>query len=206
MISILRAADRQRTDMDGITTWHCFSSGAHYDPANVSFGPVIACDEHQVAPGAGFDRHAHARVELVSWVLGGALCHEDASGRVQTTRPGQVQYQFAGAGIEHVERNASTTQPLHFVQLWLLTDVGTDTDDNEPAYEVTSPPRALQAGRFAVLRGAGEIDSSAAFVFVGAGRFSAAGHALRPGDSLRARSQVVPVTGAGELLVITVGA
>ena len=75
---IVRAADRFHVAHDGIETWHCFSAGAHYDPDNVAYGPMIGCDEHLVGPGAGFDWHPHRGVEIVSWVLSGVLRHQGA--------------------------------------------------------------------------------------------------------------------------------
>lgn len=199
MIRVHRAAERFRTDQPGITTWHSFSSGAHYDPDNVAFGPVVACDEHRLEPGAGFTRHRHARVELVSWVLDGTLRHEDGAGRNGDVPAGSAQYQLAGGGIEHVERNASESAPLHFVQLWLLTDAPA------PAYASGAPPQALRHGSFDVLRGSGEV-APAPFVhlYVAAGEFEVAGLAVTAGDSLRAASQVVTVTGSGQLLVVSV--
>ena len=200
MITVHRAAERFRTDQPGITTWHSFSSGAHYDPDNVAFGPIVACDEHVVAPRAGFARHRHARVELVSWVLGGTLRHEDDAGRAQDVEAGSAQYQLAGTGIEHVERNASTVEPLRFVQLWLLAD------EDAPAYAAGAPPLALRRGSVEVLRGPGEAVAPFVHLYVASGAFEAAGVALAPGDSLRAASQVVTVTGSGELLVVRVEA
>jgi hypothetical protein len=201
VITVHRAEDRFRTVQPGITTWHGFSSGAHYDPANLSFGAVVACDEHRLDPGAGFEPHAHTRVELVTWVLDGALRHTDAAGRERVVGPGQAQYQLAGTGIVHAERNASDSEALHFVQLWLLTD------EDVPDYDLTRPPVNLSTGSFDVRRRCqGEVLAAGPHVhlYVARGRFEAAGHELRPGDSLRAASQVVPVTGAGELLVIRV--
>ncbi len=195
MISVLRAADRFRTELDGIATRHCFSSGAHYDPENVACGPVIACDEHVVEPGAGFERHRHTGVELISWVLAGELRHESAT-RARTIGPGLVQHQLAGAPLEHAERNASDTRPLRFVQLWLLAD------SDGHAYDVGPPPTPLLAGQFDVRTGAGVVE--AGFLFVARGTFTVAGHELHEGDSLRADRQVLPVTGAGELLVVSV--
>jgi hypothetical protein len=201
MIDICRAADRYRTDQSGITTWHSFSSGAHYDPANLSFGPVVACDEHLLDPGAGFEPHPHARVELVSWILEGALRHEDANGRERVVVPGQAQYQLAGTGIRHAERNASGSAPLHFVQFWLLTD------EDVPDYDLAAPPLNLSVGRFSVLRSGRDhvlAPASAVHLYVGTGRFELAGHELRAGDSVRARDEALTVSGDGELLVITV--
>ena len=203
MITVHRAAQRFRTGQPGITTWHSFSSGAHYDPDNVAFGPVIACDEHLVAPGTGFGRHRHARVELVSWVIEGELRHEDDAGRAHGVAPGTAQYQLAGTGtgIEHVERNASDSAPLRFVQLWLLADA------DEPAYAVEEPPMSLRHGTFDVLRGPATVPAApCVHLYVATGGFEVAGAALTAGDSVRAASQVVTVTGSGQLLVVRVEA
>lgn len=198
MIDVRRAAARYRVDMPGITSWHCFAAGPHYDPDNLSFGPVIACDEHLLEPGAGFTAHRHARVELLSWVLDGALRHEDPGGRVAIVRPGQVQYQRAGAGIEHVERNASDAAPLRFVQLWLSDDA------SEPGYLLATPPYELRTGSFAVLRGDGLVPGAPyVHLYVAGGAFEVAGAALCAGDSLRAADQDLPVTGSGELLAFS---
>jgi hypothetical protein len=198
VITIHRAAQRFRTEQPGITTWHCFSSGAHYDEQNLSFGPVVACDEHLLDPGAGFERHAHARLELISWVLEGGLGHEDSAGRIRVVVPGRAQYQLAGGGIEHSESNVSRTEPLHFVQLWLMCD------EYLPDYDVAQPPLNLAAGTFAVLRGcADEVVPAAPFVyaFVGAGEYLLDGETLRAGDSVRASDDELRVTGSGQLLV-----
>lgn len=201
MIDVRRAAQRYQTVSPGITTWHCFASGAHYDPDNVAFGPVIACDEHLLAPGAGFDAHRHARVELVSWVLDGALQHADGSGRVEIVRLGAVQYQRAGTGIEHAERNASGDRPVRFVQLWLLDDA--DVSD----YRLAEPPLALDRGVCTVLRECRDEQVAAApfaHLYVASGAFAVAGVTLRAGDSARVVSEDVPVTGTGQLLVVRV--
>jgi quercetin 2,3-dioxygenase len=199
MITVHRAADRFRTDQPGITTWHSFSSGPHYDPRNLAFGPVVACDEHLVDPAGGFDEHPHARVELVSWVLDGSLEHEDASGRTRVVVPGKAQYQLAGTGIRHAERNASSSAPLHFVQFWLLTD------EDVPDYDLATPPLNLAAGRFSVLRSCDEEALPAAgavHLFVGTGSYDVSGHDLRPGDSVRATDEALTVSGDGQLLLL----
>lgn len=200
MITVHRAADRFRTEQAGITSWHSFSSGPHYDPANLSFGPVVACDEHLLDPGAGFDTHPHARVELVSWVLDGALEHEDASGQTRVVVPGRAQYQLAGSGIRHAERNASHTAPLHFVQLWLLTD------EDVPDYDLAAPPLNLSVGTFEVRRAARaeSIGAALAHLYVAAGTYEVGGLELGAGDSLRASGETLTVTGAGELLTVLI--
>jgi quercetin 2,3-dioxygenase len=197
VIDIRRAADRYRVEQPGITTWHCFSSGAYFDPDNVAFGRLVACDEHLVAPGGGFTAHQHRGVELVSWVLEGTLAHEDSAGRRRLVVPGQAQYQLAGAGIQHSERNASTLEPLRFVQLWLLTDA------ELTSYDVTTPPVTLSVGDFDVLTRCRSTQLAAPLIhlFVGSGNFHVAGHDLAAGDSVRI-TNAVEVDGDGELLVV----
>jgi redox-sensitive bicupin YhaK (pirin superfamily) len=203
MWTIARSGARFETLQPGIRTRHSFSSGAHYDPANLSFGPVIACDEHQLDPGAGFELHPHARVELVSWVLDGALQHDDAMGRSRVVVPGQAQYQSAGIGIQHTERNASKSEPLHFVQMWMLTD------EDVPDYDLARPPLTLSAGRFSVVRRVrDEPLPRADFVhaYVAQGRFTVGDDELVAGDSIRAIDEDLRVDGDGELLVLTLSA
>lgn len=198
MIDVRRAADRYRDDTPGITSWHCFSSGRHYDPDNLSFGRVVACDDHLLDPGAGFERHAHTRVELVTWVVEGALLHVDGTGRRRMIVPGQAQYQLAGVGIEHSERNASRIEPLRFVQLWLLTD------EDVPDYDVGEPPLTLASGTFAVHRRCRDtrLQAPMLHLYVARGNFHTRGHDLTVGDSVRASGQSLTVDGDGELLVV----
>lgn len=201
MIQARRAADRYRVEQPGITTWHCFSAGAYYDVDNVAHGRLVACDEHLLAPGAGFDEHPHAGTELVSWVLDGTLAHSDSAGRRHLIQPGSVQYQAAGAGIRHAEYNASALEPLHFVQLALLTD-GEQTD-----YRIADPPLALSVGRFDVLtrcRGS-RVEGSLVHLFVGRGNFHVDGVDLAAGDSVRTVGPL-EIDGDGELLVVSVEA
>ncbi|ARQ70996.1 pirin family protein [Streptomyces marincola] len=123
MLEVRRAEGRYRggDPAAGIDTRHAFSFGEHYDPDNVRFGALTACNEERLAPGAGFAPHAHRDVEIVSWVVQGELGHEDAEGRVTVLRPGDVQRLTAGAGTRHAERNAGAG-PLRFVQMWLVPD------------------------------------------------------------------------------------
>ncbi|MFE4635742.1 pirin family protein [Streptomyces sp. NPDC056773] len=126
MIDVRRGADRyEGGDADaaegaatGITTRHAFSFGSHYDPDNLRFGPVLACNEEILAPGAGFDEHPHSHTEIVTWVAEGELTHRDATGAATLVRPGDVQHLAAASGTRHVERNDGPG-PLRFVQMWL---------------------------------------------------------------------------------------
>jgi redox-sensitive bicupin YhaK (pirin superfamily) len=134
----IRGADgRFLTPGEGISTRHSFSYGAHYDPDNVGFGPLIAINTETLEPGAGYDSHRHADVEIVTWVLEGALDHEDSTGQRGTITSGIAQRLSAGTGVEHTERNASSTEQLVFVQMMLVSD-----HDGPPDYaQVEVDPR-----------------------------------------------------------------
>jgi hypothetical protein len=200
-MDVRRAADRYLVEQPGITTWHCFSAGAYYDPDNVAFGRLVGCDEHLLAPGAGFDDHAHAGTELISWVLDGTLAHSDSAARRHLIQPGSVQYQATGGGIRHGEYNASALEPLHFVQLALLTD------GEQAAYRIGDPPVQLGGGSFDVLRRCRStyVNGALVHLFVGRGNFHAGGVDLAAGDSVRAVGQL-EIDGDGELLVVSVEA
>ncbi|MEU6381288.1 pirin family protein [Streptomyces sp. NPDC046909] len=115
----------------GIESWHAFSFGPHYDPDNLRFGAVIACNEERLAPGAGFDEHPHSHTEIVTWVVEGELTHRDSAGHETTVRPGDVQRLSSAAGVRHIERNDTGT-PLTFVQMWLAPL----TPGGDPSYEI----------------------------------------------------------------------
>lgn len=201
MITVHRAGDRYRTVQPGIVSRHCFSSGAHYDPANLRFGALIALDEHLLDPRAGFGDHAHRGVELVSWVLDGVLRHEDGDGRVELVRPGQLQVQVAGSGIRHSEVNASTSEPLHFVQAWLELPPG----EWAPRYRLGDPPHAGRAAAVCVLHPDRAVRLSVpgwALGYVTRGAVELGGTALGPGDSARIRADNVLVRGCGEVVVV----
>jgi quercetin 2,3-dioxygenase len=203
VIEVRRAADRFVTVQPGITTWHCFSAGAHYDPANLAFGALLAVDEHAVAPGAGFSRHAHRAIEIVSWVLDGTLRHEDPSGRTVLVSPGTALHQSAGSGIEHTETNASPDEPLRFVQLWLVGDV------TAPQFELAAPPLTIDGGTVTVLAPTAPTELAAAaqvHLFVTHGTVLAGGAELLSGDSVRVRAEPLVVEGTGEALVWRSGA
>ncbi|MDH6138871.1 redox-sensitive bicupin YhaK (pirin superfamily) [Kitasatospora sp. GP30] len=121
----------------GVLTRHAFSFSEHYDPKNLHFGALLACNEETLAPGAGFDEHRHRDTEILTWVLDGALAHRDTDGHAGVVRPGMVQYLSAGSGVAHTERNVGGADvPVRFVQMWLQPDVfGTD-----PAYGLRRVP------------------------------------------------------------------
>ncbi|WP_062205392.1 pirin family protein [Streptomyces sp. NBRC 109706] len=122
-VRIVRADDRYRggDPPAGIDTRHAFSFGDFYDPDNLRFGQLTACNEERLAPGAGFAPHPHRDVEIVSWVIEGELTHEDDTGARTVVRAGDLARLTAGGGVRHSERNEGT-RPLRFAQMWLVPE------------------------------------------------------------------------------------
>jgi quercetin 2,3-dioxygenase len=192
-MTIVRADERYRSVQDGIETWHCFAASGHYDAENVSWGALIGCDEHIVAPGGGFDWHPHRGVDIVSWVLSGRLRHEDAQG-ARLVGPGQVLWQATGSGIRHRETNASAARALRVIQMTLLAS------DAAPAVRLGEPPLSVGASRFDVWTSTCSIVAPRWHVLVGRGRWQLRNLALSEGDSVRGTDRL-SVAGSGELLV-----
>jgi redox-sensitive bicupin YhaK (pirin superfamily) len=117
-VEIHRADDRFRTQSDWLDSRHSFSFGPYYDPANVGFGLLMVHNDEVVAPGTGFDTHPHQDVEIVTWVLRGALLHQDSEGHNGLIYPGLAQRMSAGSGIQHSERN-DAEEPVHYLQMWV---------------------------------------------------------------------------------------
>ncbi|WAZ21455.1 pirin family protein [Streptomyces cinnabarinus] len=194
MTDVRRAAERYPGGeaAAGISSRHAFSFGPHYDPDNLRFGAMIACNEERLAPGAGFDEHPHSHTEIITWVVEGELTHRDSQGHETLVRPGDVQRLSSAAGVRHVERNDGTA-PLTFVQTWLapLNPGGT------PVYEIVhgiadSTPYAIpEAGALLHVRrlGAGERtavpDGAYVYVHVVRGEVRLDGVELGPGDAAR---------------------
>lgn len=133
-IEVRRAADHAVTRAEGRTTVHSFSFGAHYDPRNLGFGPLFALNDERLPPGTGYDDHRHARVVLLTWVLGGVLRHRDDRGVERLLPAGSVQVQSAGEGIVHAETSADDHHETRFLQSWLHPD----RPDAAATYAVTS--------------------------------------------------------------------
>ena len=120
---ILRpAADRGHVRTNWLDSRHTFSFGHYHDPQWMGFGPLRVINEDRVAPGAGFPPHGHANMEILSWVLEGALAHRDSGGGEGVIHAGEWQWMSAGHGVEHSEYNASDAEPVHFLQIWIQPD------------------------------------------------------------------------------------
>jgi quercetin 2,3-dioxygenase len=152
------AAERGHVRLGWLDSRHSFSFGHYHDPAWMGFGPLRVINEDRVAPGAGFPTHGHANMEILSYVLEGALAHRDSHGGEGVLRPGELQWMSAGHGIEHSEFNASDSAPVHFLQIWIQPD----RVNAAPAYAQRAFDPAARRGRWRPLASPDGADGSLA--------------------------------------------
>jgi redox-sensitive bicupin YhaK (pirin superfamily) len=143
MLTIRKAEDRGHFDFGWLDTRHTFSFGDYHDPHHMGFRALRVINEDVVRGGGGFGTHPHRDMEIVTYVLSGALSHQDSMGNGSTIRPDDVQRMSAGTGVTHSEHNGSAADPVHLLQIWLLpAETGT-----APSYEQKAFPAADKRGR-----------------------------------------------------------
>jgi len=227
-----RSSERGHADHGWLSTYHTFSFADYYDPAHMGFRALRVINEDRVQPGRGFGTHPHRDMEIITYVLSGALQHRDSMGHGSVIRPGELQRLSAGTGITHSEFNASSTSVVHLLQIWLLpTARGLTPSYAQKAVHVADRPNQLHliaspdgaeqsvtiasdARLFGAVLEAGSVVTQQlesgrhAWVQVARGEVRAAGQALGPGDGL-ALSQLAELRLEGittsELLIFDLG-
>lgn len=228
MFAIRRAQDRGHADHGWLNTYHTFSFADYYDPAFMGFRALRVINEDRVQPGQGFGTHPHRDMEILSYVLGGGLQHRDSMGNGSVIRPGEVQRMSAGTGVTHSEFNASRSEIVHFLQIWLLPA----QRGLAPGYEQKAIDPATLQGRLALVASpdgrdgsvtihsdvclyVGRFDSGASaelplskgrhgWVHVARGKVRVGGHDLEAGDGAALSEEtavLIEGVDAGEVLV-----
>jgi redox-sensitive bicupin YhaK (pirin superfamily) len=228
MILPRRSADRGYFDHGWLKTWHTFSFADYVDPKEMGYGPLRVINQDIVAPGVGFPMHAHRDMEILTWVLQGAVAHRDSLGNDSVIRPGEAQRMRAGRGITHSEMNPSDSEATHLLQIWLRPD----RRGLEPGYaQVAFAPECLR-DRLCLIAApegaAGSVDlhqdarvyvarlavgaevthdlapGRIAYLHVAGGGLEVNGLALGPGDGARIADEprlALRATQAGELVL-----
>jgi hypothetical protein len=222
MLTLRPAGERGHADHGWLRTYHSFSFADYQDPAHVSFGPLRVINEDFVQPGTGFGTHGHRDMEIVTYILEGALAHKDSMGNGSVIRPGDVQRMSAGTGVLHSEFNHSQEGQVHLLQIWIHPAIrGLD-----PSYEQTHFQVAEKRGRLRLIASADGADGSVrihqdarvyaglfdgaetselplaagrrAYVHVARGSVDVNGRPLGAGDGLKIEQEQTARIGAGQ--------
>ena len=221
MQEIRRADERGYADHGWLKSFHSFSFADYHDPEHVEFGPLRVINEDRVQPGQGFGTHGHRDMEIISYVLGGALAHKDSTGSSSTIRPGDVQRMSAGRGVQHSEFNPSSNEGVHFLQIWIQPNVR----GIPPSYEEKRFSEAEKRGRLRLIASPDQAEGSVlirqdvrvyaglfdgaetadlaigpgrrAYVHVARGAIAVNGVALQAGDALKLSDTEKVTVGSG---------
>jgi redox-sensitive bicupin YhaK (pirin superfamily) len=227
MMTIRRAADRGHANHGWLDSHHTFSFANYYDPAHMGFRALRVINDDRVTGGQGFGAHPHRDMEIISYVLEGALAHKDSTGTDGVIRPGDVQRMSAGTGVVHSEFNASKTDSVHFLQIWLMPDkqgiqpsyeqkTFSDADKRGKLRLVASPDARdgslaihTDARVYAGLFGSGETAALElapkrhAWVHVARGKAKINGHELGEGDGIALSDErVIAIEGVSDAEVL----
>ena len=143
MISVLPSSERFHTEAGWLDSRHTFSFADHYDPDRLGYRALRVINDDRVEPARGFGSHSHRDMEIITYVLSGELAHKDSMGNGSVIRPGDVQRMSAGTGVVHSETNPSRTEPVHFLQIWIVPD----RPGHQPGYEQKAFTEADRRGR-----------------------------------------------------------
>lgn len=156
MLTVRQANQRGHFDHGWLNTFHTFSFDQYHDPRYMGFRSLRVINEDRVAPGRGFPNHGHSDMEILTYILEGALKHQDSMGNGSTIRPGDLQRMSAGTGVRHSEQNASASEPVHFLQIWIVPA----ENALEPGYEQKSFSDHDRAGKMKLIASADGRDNS----------------------------------------------
>jgi redox-sensitive bicupin YhaK (pirin superfamily) len=156
MTEIRRSNERGYADHGWLKSFHTFSFADYFDPEHVQVGPLRVINEDRVAASQGFGTHGHRDMEIISYVLEGELAHKDSMGNGSTIRPGDVQRMSAGSGVRHSEFNPSSTNPVHFLQIWIQPNA----QGIEPSYEEKRFSVQEKRGRLRIIASPDQADGS----------------------------------------------
>ena len=227
MISLRKSSSRGHAQHGWLESWHSFSFADYYDPANIRFGALRVINEDIVQPGTGFETHGHRDMEILTYVLSGALRHRDSMGHGGDLRYGDIQVMSAGTGVQHSEANPSQDEAVHLLQIWVMPA----RQGLAPAYSQKHFPAQDKLGRWcllvspdaeqgslvihqdarvfaAKLDGAQELEciltaGRKAYLHIARGSLQANGHALSAGDALTyVEEDVIALSGARDAEVL----